>query len=97
MFTKTIQVPKLIFDTDILKVGKKVKYFEKWTRYDINYEDGYIEGVEEIECIIKEVGKNNLTLVEINEHSDFFKDREIVYHNVYRLKADDNYKIELID
>jgi protein tyrosine/serine phosphatase len=97
MFTKTIQVSKLIFDIDTLKVGEKIKYFEKWTRYDVNYEDGYINGIEEIDCIIKEVSENNLTLVEINDHSDYLKDREIVYHNIYRLKADDNYKIELIE
>lgn len=96
IFTKTIQTSKIVFDTNILKVGQNVKYLEKWTKYDvINYEDGYIEGVEEIDCIIRKVSENNITLFEIKERSEFLEDREIVYHNIYRVKAEDNYKIKI--
>jgi hypothetical protein len=95
MLTKTIQIPKLVFDTSKLKIGQKVKYFERWTTYNVDWEDGFITGVNEIECIIKDVNEEILTLVELNEHTGFIEEREVIYRNVYRIKADDK-NIELM-
>ena len=88
IFTKTIQTPKVIFDTNILKVGQKVKYLEKWTKYDVRYKEGHINGLEEIDCIIRKVSEK--------ECLEFLKDREIAYHNIYKVKAEDSHKIKLI-
>ena len=98
MLTKTTQIPKLIFDTEKLKIGQKVKYLENWTRYDTNIqnESNSISGINEIECTIRDISENSLTLIELKEYIGFLGGRDIVYHNIYKINANDSYKIELI-
>jgi hypothetical protein len=94
MFTKIIQVPKVVFDKDILKVGQKVKLYKG----ECNLINGEEIWEEEYECVIDgfQYDGDVIKLVDIESygscenHEVFYVDAEDIQSGLYR-------KIELME
>ena len=92
MLTKEIQFPKIVFDTNILKIGNKVKLYKG----ECNLINGKTIWTEEYECIIDNINEDIMILIDVEPYGSC-EGHNIFYVNAEDIQAEVFKKIELIE